>query len=52
MSTYVQSRGSSVTSYNVRWDAGFNGEEWFDLIGLTVKYLNTEYIVSTGVTGG
>lgn len=49
ITAYETTRGSQITSYNLRWDAGTNGFEWFNLIGLDPYYTTTEYIVSDNI---
>lgn len=45
-------RGSPVTSYDLRWDAGSNGLEWYSLVGLESENLATGFIVSDYINGG
>jgi hypothetical protein len=40
-----------VLSYNLRWDVGSNGLEWYSLIGLESDNLDTGFIVSDNIVG-
>jgi hypothetical protein len=43
---------SSITSYNLKWDAGTSGVTWTDLIGLSPSSTATSYSLTTGITAG
>ena len=42
-------RGAPIVSYNLQWDKGTTGREWYDLTGITVNSLNTGFIVTSGL---
>lgn len=44
--------GSSITSYNLQWDAGTNGATWTSLVGEASDFTGTSFTVSSGVSGG
>src|SRR5690242_3797157 len=43
---------SSITSYNLQWDAGTSGTTWTDLIGNSPSSTALSYSVTTGITAG
>ena len=45
-------RGAPIVSYHLQWDQSSSGSTWYDLTGLTINYLSTSFIVTTGVTPG
>lgn len=52
LSSASDTRGSSITTYHLQWDAGSNGGTWSDLIGLTSNYVSTTFYVTSGLTAG
>ena len=48
----ASSGGSPIISYNLQWDSGSNGLNWYDLVGVQPAYLSTSYLVTTGVVQG
>jgi hypothetical protein len=51
-STSFDNGGSSVTGYNLQWDAGSGGSSWVDLVGPTPASTALTFTVSTGVVSG
>jgi hypothetical protein len=51
-STSFDNGGSSVTAYNLQWDAGSGGSSWVDLVGPTPASTALTFTVSTGVVSG
>ncbi len=47
-----QNGDSSVTSYNLQWDAGTSGISWINLQGFSPLSTVLSYIVTTGVNTG
>ena len=43
---------STISSYELVWDAGSNGLIWSSLIGFTTDSLALTFTVSTGVSPG
>ena len=43
---------SEILSYNVQWDQGTNGEQWFDLVGLHSNFIQYEYTATALVQAG
>ena len=52
LTTHEDTGGAPVTSYSLEWDAGSAQATWTSLVGFTYSFLETEYIVTTGVTPG
>ena len=50
MTTFNEQRGAPIISYNLQWDLGNFGLQWYDLIGDITDYLETSYIVSSGIS--
>lgn len=44
--------GAPIISYILEWDAGTNNVAWTTLVGSTLNYLSTSFIVTTGVVPG
>jgi hypothetical protein len=44
--------GATITSYNIQWDAGTGGLEWYHLLGQSSDSLDETLDITTGVTGG
>ena len=49
VSSLSSAGGSSVTSYNLYWDAGTSGVGWYSLVGLNGPYSESSYIVTTSI---
>lgn len=52
LTEHLDVRGSPVTSYNLQWDAGTFGLQWFNLVGYLSDSLDITYIVSSGIIPG
>lgn len=44
--------GASIASYNLQWDNGSDGANWYELVGITSNVTALTYTKSTGVTPG
>jgi len=52
VSTSPANGGSTITSYNLQWDAGSSGTTWTDLIGVSPETTVTTYTVTSGIVSG
>ena len=52
VSSIISAGGSSVTSYNLYWDAGTSGVGWYSVIGLNGPYTDGYYIITTSIQQG
>jgi hypothetical protein len=43
---------SEILSYNVQWDQGTSGEQWFDLVGFHSNFIQCEYTATALVQAG
>ena len=44
--------GSSVTSYNLQWDAGSGGATWSNVVGYSPAYTGTSIVLTSSITAG
>jgi hypothetical protein len=52
LSSAPSNGGSTITSYNLQWDAGTSGSTWSNLNGYSPSSLSLSYIVTTGLASG
>jgi hypothetical protein len=51
-STDATRGGATITNYNVQWDAGTGGLDWYHLLGQSSDSLDETLEITTAVTGG
>ncbi len=51
-STDVTRGGATITNYNVQWDAGTGGLDWYHLLGQSSDSLDETLETTSAVTGG
>ena len=49
LTTYIETGGADITSYNIQWDAGQYGLIWQHLVGYEADMLGTEYTVTQSI---
>jgi hypothetical protein len=57
LTTHAETGGAEVTSYYLEWDKGSydavaGTRSWYDLVGATSNYMQTEFTVTTDVVAG
>jgi len=52
LATYSETGGSTILSYELRWDAGSFGLYWVDLVGKSTASLLTRFTVTNFVVPG
>ena len=43
---------SDILSYNLQWDAGTGGSVNINVVGYSVPYMQSSYVITSGVTAG
>ena len=50
--TLEETGGSPIISYDVQWDAGYNGIVWYHLAGYSFDFKQTTYLASAKIVKG